>query len=42
MINFIRVKCKLWDKQRDILESFEKFNKTIEKDISIYDAYVMY
>ena len=37
------VKCKLWDKQRDILESFEKkFNKTIEKDITIYDAYVMY
>jgi len=37
------VKCKLWDKQRDILESFEKkFNKKIEKDVTIYDAYVMY
>ena len=43
------ISCKLWNKQLEILESFEnKFNKTdfIENNannyVSIYDAYILY
>ena len=37
------IKCKLWNKQDDILESFvNKFNKNINKKISIYDSYILY
>ena len=39
----IGVKCKLWDKQGDILEAVQqKFNKNITDNVIIYDAYVMY
>ena len=39
----IGVKCNLWDKQDDILDAFQnKFNKNIEKDITIYDSYVLF
>ena len=39
----IGVKCNLWDKQGDILDAFQnKFNKNIEKDITIYDSYVLF
>ena len=44
------ISCKLWDKQQEILESFEnKFNKSKlleiqpnKSSISIYDAYILY
>ena len=43
------ISCKLWNKQQEILESFEnKFNKpdsVLSKTnnyISIYDAYILY
>ena len=33
----------MWDKQADILEAFQnKFNKNIDKDITIYDSYVLF
>ena len=39
----LNTNCVLWDKQGDILEAFQhKFNKPIEKDITIYESYVMY
>ena len=39
----IGIKCNLWDKQGDILEAFQnKFNKNIDKDITIYDSYVLF
>ena len=37
------IQCNLWDKQGDILDAFQnKFNKTIDKDITIYESYVMF
>ena len=37
------IQCTLWDKQGDILEAFQnKFNKPIDKDITIYESYVMF
>ena len=37
------IKCGLWNKQQDILESFvNKFNKNIDKNLSIYDSYILY
>tara|TARA_Y100000768_G_C23978625_1_gene684437 strand:+ start:1344 stop:2861 length:1518 start_codon:yes stop_codon:yes gene_type:complete len=39
----IGIKCNLWDKQGDMLEAFQhKFNKEINKDITIYESYVMF
>ncbi len=39
----LNTSCNLWDKQGDMLEAFQhKFNKPIEKDITIYESYVMY
>jgi len=37
------VGCNLWNKQGDILEAFQnKFNKSVDKNITLYDSYVMY
>jgi hypothetical protein len=39
----IGIKCKLWDKQTDIIEAFQnKFNKNIQNDISKYESYILY
>jgi hypothetical protein len=38
-----KISCKLWNKKKSILDAINnKFNKNINKDIIIYDAYVMY
>ena len=37
------IKCNLWDKLGDMKEAFDnKFNKKFDKNLKIYDAYVMY
>jgi hypothetical protein len=37
------IKCNLWDKLGDIKEAFnKKFDKQFDKNLKIYDAYVMY
>jgi len=39
----IGISCNFWDKQADMLDAFQhKFNKTIDKDITIYESYVMF
>ena len=39
----IGISCNFWDKQGDILEALQnKFNKTIDRDITIYESYVMF
>ena len=39
----IGTSCILWNKKQDILEAIDnKFQKPINKDVSMYDAYVMY
>ena len=39
----LNISCSLWDKQKDMKEAIhKKFNKEINGDLSIYDAYVMY
>ena len=39
----LNISCSLWDKQKDMKEAiYKKFNKEINGDLSIYDAYVMY
>ena len=38
-----KISCNLWDKKKSILEAINnKFNKHINNDILIYDAYIMY
>ena len=39
----IGISCNYWDKQADMLEAFQhKFNKPIDRDITIYESYVMF
>ena len=39
----IGITCNLWNKQADIVDAFKnKFNKNIDKDITIYDSYVLF
>ncbi len=39
----IGISCNFWNKQGDMLDAFQhRFNKTIDKDITIYESYVMF
>ena len=39
----IGISCNYWNKQSDMLDAFQhRFNKTIDKDITIYESYVMF